>query len=71
MVMARRDLRYKGREYRLHTATSRDLGGESTTQTTQTTVATAERDKEFGIRFDDRVSFHANEHVESDSLPYT
>lgn len=29
------------------------------------------RDKEFGIRFDDRVSFYANEHGETAQLGFT
>lgn len=34
-------------------------------------VDDGERDKEFGIRFDDRVSFYANEHDETAQFGFT
>lgn len=56
--MAKRDSRYKDGGYRLQS------WGPDFVVADDTDNGYGGRDKEFGIRFDDRVSFHANEHAD-------
>jgi len=57
--MAKRDFRYKGRRLRLQIEVKDWILEEA-----GDTDNGYGRDKEFGIRFDDHVSFHANEHTD-------
>lgn len=58
--MAKRDSRYKEKRWRSQI----EVEGRISVVADDADNGQEERDKEFGIRFDDHVSFHANEHAD-------